>query len=661
MVQRFLAVHSSTNRNTIQALDLPICLLLLCPLLSSVAGCSPSSCGHLHDIPYPFRLQTDPPECGSPLYQLICDDDKPYLELHSGKFFVKSISRKKWTINVVDLAFVSGNCSVPQVSLPLDVFGYIDAYDFSGSGRFVGFPSYFSNRVGFISCAKPIKDQQYSHIPCLSRNNNSVYAVVNPLNVGIVEPSCRFLAMTLIDSAADMSSTMDIFEHLQKGFILYYGMQSWSGRVQMCIRELSSEPSGKGILSSVSTFIFNVATFLSCPGLYYNTFPLFSILIDLTLLIALVRFVFAPLSIYIFLAYKFWSTCVSIDNVEKFLRNQQPLTPLRYSYTDLIAITGHFREKLGQGGFGSVFKATLLSGHHVAIKMLGNSKLNGEEFINEVSTVGRIHHINVVQLLGFCSEGSKRALVYEYMPKGSLDKYIFSAKGTSAHRPFTWEKLNNIALGVARGIDYLHRGCDMQILHFDIKPHNILLDHNFNPKVSDFGLAKLYPKDCSLVSLSAARGTIGYIAPELVSRSFGVISYKSDVYSFGMLLLEMVGGRRNVDPKMENSSQVYYPSWIYDQLNQGDGLMIDNSIEIHEVERKLCLIGLWCIQMKSANRPSMSKVVEMLEGDTNSIEMPARPFFSSSLPDSVRLSSMKSISEQLSIISEQEDLSNIEG
>ncbi|XP_072961791.1 LEAF RUST 10 DISEASE-RESISTANCEUS RECEPTOR-LIKE PROTEIN KINASE-like 2.4 [Typha angustifolia] len=658
MVQRFLAVHSSTNRNTIQALDLPICLLLLCPLLSTVAGCSPSSCGHLHDIQYPFGLQTDPPECGSPLCQLICDDDKPYLELHSGKFFVKSISHKERTINVVDLAFVSGNCSVPQVSLPVDVFEYIDAY-------------YLGDRVGFISCAKPIKDQQYSHIPCLSRNNNSVYAVVDPLNVGIVEPSCRFLATTLIDSAADMSSTLDIFEHLQKGFILSYTMQSRSRRVQMCIRESLSELSGKGILSSVSTFIFNVfnvAKLLSCPGFYFNsTFTDFFFLIDLTVLmfivpiIALTRFVFAPLSIYIFLAYKFWSTRVFIDNVEKFLRNQQPLTPLRYSYTDLIAITGHFREKLGQGGFGSVFKATLLSGHHVAIKMLGNSKLNGEEFINEVSTVGRIHHINIVQLLGFCSEGSKRALVYEYMPKGSLDKYIFPAKGTSARRPFTWEKLNNIALGVARGIDYLHQGCDMQILHFDIKPHNILLDHNFNPKVSDFGLAKLYPKDHTLVSLSAARGTIGYIAPELVSRSFGVISYKSDVYSFGMLLLEMAGGRRNVDPKMKNSSQVYYPSWIYDRLNQGDELMIDNSIEIHEVERKLCLIGLWCIQMKPANRPSMSKVVEMLEGDTNSIEMPARPFFSSSLPNSVRLSSMKSISEQLSIISEQEDLSNIEG
>ncbi|XP_020082299.1 rust resistance kinase Lr10-like isoform X2 [Ananas comosus] len=334
------------------------------------------------------------------------------------------------------------------------------------------------------------------------------------------------------------------------------------------------------------------------------------------------------------------------------------LSTTRYSYTDIIAITGHFREKLGQGGFGSVFRGTLLNGQHVAIKMLGNYQFNGEDFINEVSTIGRIHHVNIVRLIGFCSEGSKRALVYEYMPKGSLDKYIFSARGTS-NRPFSWDKLNEIALGVARGIDYLHRGCDMQILHFDIKSHNILLDCHFNPKVSDFGLAKLYPKNYSLVSLSAARGTIGYIAPELVSRNFGVVSDKSDVYSFGMLLLEMAGGRRNVDNIMANTSQVYYPSWIYDQLTQNNGIIeINNNIEIYEVERKLCKVGLWCIQMKSSNRPSMDQVVEMLEGDTDNLQMPPRPFFASSQLISASQSSMQSISIELSIILEQEDCSN---
>ncbi|KAJ3692415.1 hypothetical protein LUZ60_012765 [Juncus effusus] len=196
------------------------------------------------------------------------------------------------------------------------------------------------------------------------------------------------------------------------------------------------------------------------------------------------------------------------------------------------------------------------------------------------------------------------------MPNGSLDKYIFSRNGIT-RRVFTWAKLNQIALGVAHGIDYLHRGCEMQILHFDIKPHNILLDNNFNPKISDFGFAKLYPLDHSLVSLSAARGTIGYMAPKLVSRSFGVISYKSDVYSFGMLLLEMAGGRRNADPRVENPSQVYYPSWIYDKLKEQGGLEISTTYEINTIERKLCMVGLWCIQMKSTDRPPMSRVVEM--------------------------------------------------
>ncbi|XP_020082300.1 rust resistance kinase Lr10-like [Ananas comosus] len=188
-----------------------------------------------------------------------------------------------------------------------------------------------------------------------------------------------------------------------------------------------------------------------------------------------------------------------------------------------------------------------------------------------------------------------------------------------------------------------------QILHFDIKPHNILLDQHFNPKVSDFGLAKLYPKDYSHVSVSAARGTIGYIAPELVSRNFGIVFDKSDVYSFGMLLLEMAGGRRNVDRSIENTSQVYYPSWIYDRLTQNNEIIeINNNIEIHGVESKLCKVGLWCIQMKSSNRPSMDKVVEMLEGDEDNLQMPPRPFFSSSQQISARQSSMQSSSTELS-------------
>ncbi|THF93994.1 rust resistance kinase Lr10-like [Camellia sinensis] len=238
--------------------------------------------------------------------------------------------------------------------------------------------------------------------------------------------------------------------------------------------------------------------------------------------------------------------------------------PKRYSYNDLMAMTNHFKDQLGEGGFGFVYKWHLSRGFLIAVKMLKNTKFSAQEFINEVSTIGRIHHANVVQLLGFFSKGSYRAFVYEYMPNGSLEKHIFLKEGKA--QPFAWEKLLKIVLGTARGIEYLHCRYDVCILDFNIKPHNVLLDQNFVPKVADFGLAKFYPKEYNAMSISTTRGTLGYMAPELISRNFGAISSKSDVYSFGMLLLEMAGGRKNVDANAKSSSKVYFPSWVYDHL-----------------------------------------------------------------------------------------------
>lgn len=387
------------------------------------------------------------------------------------------------------------------------------------------------------------------------------------------------------------------------------------------------------------------------PSLYHKLPPILAMWI-VKWIAVLCRFVLAPLMVLLFLAHKYWKTRITIDAVEKFLRMQQMIGPTRYTYTDIVAVTSHFRDKLGQGGYGSVFKGVLHPGDvHVAVKMLDSkSNCNGEDFISEVSTIGRIHHVNVVCLIGFCSEEMRRALVYEYMPHGSLDKYIFSAE-----KSFSWDKLNEIALGIARGINYLHQGCEMQIVHFDIKPHNILLDSNFVPKVADFGLAKLYPRDNSFVPLSALRGTIGYIAPEMISRSFGAISSKSDVYSFGMLLLEMAGGRRNVDANAVNSSQSYYPSWVYDQLTRQEELgEISVSVaEMHELERKLCIVGLWCIQMRSQDRPTMSEVIEMLEGSVGGLQMPSRPFFCDE--GHIHIEDSYHFSSELTAVSEEED------
>ncbi|TYI96131.1 hypothetical protein E1A91_D01G049000v1 [Gossypium mustelinum] len=195
-------------------------------------------------------------------------------------------------------------------------------------------------------------------------------------------------------------------------------------------------------------------------------------------------------------------------------------------------------------------KVNFRSGNLVAIKLLKESKGNGQDFINEVATIGRIHHVNVVQLIGFCVEGKKQALVYDFMTNRSLDKFIFSTGNNS----LSWQKMFEIVVGVGRGIEYLHNGCAMKILHFDIKPHNILLDDNFHPKVSDFGLAKLYPVDDSIISLTAARGTFGYMAPELFYKNIGNISYKADIYSFGMMLMEIVGRRKNLKDSVDHSS-----------------------------------------------------------------------------------------------------------
>ncbi|XP_044338222.1 rust resistance kinase Lr10-like isoform X2 [Triticum aestivum] len=409
--------------------------------------------------------------------------------------------------------------------------------------------------AAFVSCSRMMKDNLiYKPIACRSTNTSFVYVLstMQSYQVQNVEPSCGYLAMTPLGS-------------WRPGPNDYYASYDYE----------------------------DIVKFMRDGFALRFPFP-------------------APEWTYSWIL----KTCLENSrSVGSTIQMQLALGPTRYAYTDITAITSHFKEKLGQGGYGSVYKGVLPGDVHVAIKMLVSSMSNGEEFISEVSSIGSIHHVNVVRLVGFCSEKMRRALVYEYMPHGSLEKYIFSPE-----KSFSSDKLNQIALGIARGIDYLHRGCDMQILHFDIKPHNILLDSDFTPKIADFGLAKLYPRDNSFLPVSAARGTVGYIAPEMVSRSFGAISSKSDVYSFGMLLLEMAGGRRNVDPQASRS-QTYYPSWVYNQLSRQE------AVGIHQVERKLCVVALWCIQMKPDDRPAMSEVLDMLEAGIDGLEMPPEPFF----------------------------------
>ncbi|XP_043699294.1 G-type lectin S-receptor-like serine/threonine-protein kinase SD2-5 [Telopea speciosissima] len=286
--------------------------------------------------------------------------------------------------------------------------------------------------------------------------------------------------------------------------------------------------------------------------------------------------------------------------------------PFRFSFKDLQDATGNFSVKLGHGGFGSVYQGVLPDGTQLAVKKLEGIGQGKKEFRAEVSTIGGIHHVHLVRLKGFCAEANHRLLVYEYMANGSLDRWIFQKDGKDDF--LDWGTRFNIALSTAKGLAYLHEDCNVKIIHCDIKPENVLLDDNFLAKVSDFGLAKLMTREQSQV-FTTLRGTRGYLAPEWITNQ--AISEKSDVFSFGMVLLEIIGGRKNFD-LAETSEKAHFPSYAFKMMEEGRiKEILDLKLKTHEDDERVITaikVALWCIQDDMYLRPSMSKVVQMLEG-----------------------------------------------
>ncbi|XP_057986393.1 cysteine-rich receptor-like protein kinase 25 isoform X4 [Hevea brasiliensis] len=315
-----------------------------------------------------------------------------------------------------------------------------------------------------------------------------------------------------------------------------------------------------------------------------------------------------------------------ITREEEMAMNSQdfPMIPFNIIYE----ATKHFSDeaKLGEGGFGPVYKGTLEDGKEVAVKRLSATSGQGlQEFMNEVTLIARLQHRNLVRLLGCCLEKTEKLLIYEYMPNKSLDFFIFDSN-MGLH--LDWQRRLGIINGVAKGLLYLHEDSRLRIIHRDLKASNVLLDYEMNPKISDFGMARIFQGNDNN-STNRIVGTYGYMSPEYAME--GLFSVKSDVFSFGVLLLEMISGRRNSRFYIseEGESLITY-AWKLWSKSEGLELM-DQSLTRSSVAAEVlkCIhIGLLCVQDDPAERPTMSSVVVMLASDTLTLPQPKQPAFS---------------------------------
>ncbi|XP_042756142.1 LEAF RUST 10 DISEASE-RESISTANCE LOCUS RECEPTOR-LIKE PROTEIN KINASE-like 2.5 [Lactuca sativa] len=576
--------------------------------------CVPKHCGDGMSIRFPFFIRgLHEPHCGYPGFELVCNDDGlPVLSISGNNYSFENIDYKAGSMRLLNYPTITCNSSITNVTL--------------GGNLFWMYGSSTSELVFLTDCTKEVPKNLTRYMIGSCDPAVQLVMLSDDSNLGSAKEVCTQVVVALVeeqDGERRKKVVVDggnYAEVVKRGFTLF-----WSA--QECV---DCERSGGRC--GYKWFPFRFLCFCpqsiqpaSCPnGKHKNLW-----ILVMALSVGFVTTLF--LLILCFKRKLKWPTKTkNCNNVENFLKNHELLAK-RYSYLQVKKMTNSFEVKLGQGGFGSVYRGVLSDGNLVAVKVLSESKGNGEDFINEVASIGKTSHVNVVSLLGFCFEGHQRALIYEFMPNGSLEKFIYN-QASSSNSQLGWKKLHEIAIGIARGLEYLHIGCNTRILHFDIKPHNILLDQDFSPKISDFGLAKLFPEKRSMISMShMIRGTPGYIAPEVYSRSFGQVSHKSDVYSYGMMILEMAGGRKNIEVEVDHTSEIYFPNWIYKKLELDDELGLHRSMsnEENEITRKMIIVGLWCIQTNPLNRPTITKALEMLEGDLSSLEIPPKPYLSS--------------------------------
>ncbi|KAF8006634.1 hypothetical protein BT93_K0823 [Corymbia citriodora subsp. variegata] len=582
------------------------------------------NCGKIQGIGYPFWGGNRPKSCGHPALQLDCENNTATIMISNVKYKVLHFNNDNEVLQIAREDFSAGICSPDFVNTTLE-------------------PALFSMLNGYINatfiygCSTGSTRNVSSNFSCtISGTANTDRDVVR----SVVVPVSQRLLSQLGKSLASVEKI------LQQGFEVKLGVDSAACKgcaSGACSYDLSANKTAchcaDGSLASESCVSPDAGGPQGRPGSkgfngWGEVFSAGALAIGVSISAIGTIFILKSTS-GIFLWKLLLFKREKDRDIEKLMGIHGNLVPKRYRYIDLKKMTNSFSEKLGQGGFGVVYKGKIGDDCLVAVKILTESKSSPEEFINEVVSITRTSHVNVITLLGFCFEGNKRGLIFEYMPNGSLDKFISSGRTLNTNSSLEWKMLYQIAIGIARGLEYLHRGCNTRILHFDIKPQNILLDRDFIPKISDFGLAKLCHGQESAVSIPGMRGTVGFIAPEVVCRNLGKVSHKSDVYSYGMLILEMVG-IRNSDIKVSNSSEMYFPEWIYRNLEPGEHLKLPmNMTEEEEVlARKMIIVSLWCIQTNPSDRPPIVKVIEMLEGSFELLQMPPKPIFNPTQPPS---------------------------
>ncbi|KAF8411257.1 hypothetical protein HHK36_003804 [Tetracentron sinense] len=317
---------------------------------------------------------------------------------------------------------------------------------------------------------------------------------------------------------------------------------------------------------------------------------------------------------------------------EDNMKQREGLEIPLFNFENMVIATNNFHvaNKLGQGGFGPVYKGKLLDGREIAVKRLSRSSGQGiVEFKNEVAVISKLQHRNLVRLLGCCTEGGEKMLIYEYMPNKSLDAFLFDP---TKQELLDWRKRFHIVEGIGRGILYLHRDSRLKIIHRDLKASNILLDKELNPKISDFGMARIFGGDQDQANTRRVVGTYGYMSPEYAME--GQFSEKSDVFSFGVLLLEIVAGRRNSSFSHHEESlslmRYAWKLWNEDKIFA----LVDPTIydPCFETEVLRCIhVGLLCVQEFARDRPTVSTILAMLSSEIATLPTPKQPAFTERL------------------------------